>query len=233
MQNSFLRNLGYKLFLVFCLLLSLTAGLLAPFWLRVTNVTVEPKRPVLFLKELKGKSLLLINKNELEQEILRNNPTLMKVEIHKSYPQTLFIKFTTATAIAQLESTPYYYLLSVDGKIIGKRETPIKTLPILKSFQKLRYYESKPGQFITNPDLLYALKTSRLASRYGIDFDYLEITKPNQLKIVGKETISYLNTKKQIAKNLEIVQNITVTLKRKGQVPKVINLFFEKAAYTL
>jgi hypothetical protein len=29
------------------------------------------------------------------------------------------------------------------------------------------------------------------------------------------------------------VQNIIVTLKKKGQVPKVVNLFFEKAAYTL
>jgi len=233
MRNSFLGNLGFKLLLVFCLLTSLAAGLWLPGFMTISEVNVQPNSPTLFWRDVRGESLLLLNTKSFAQELLANNPTLSAVEVSKHYPRTLIINYKKAIPIAQIENQSHYFLLSKEGKIIAKQSMPHKTLPILKSFQKLRYYESRPGQYISNPDLRYALSASQLAPDYGIDYEYLEVSKPSQLKIVGEKTVSYLNTKKQIAKNLKIVQNITVTLKRKGQVPKVINLFFEKAAYTL
>jgi hypothetical protein len=233
MRSSFLSSLVFKVFFGLCLISSLTAGLLLPNLLTITKVIIKPNAHSLVIGQLKGESLLLINQQALKQEIWLNNPVLEKVNLKKSYPHTLLINFQLSKPVAQLESFNKFYLLTKTGKITSITNSSPKKLPIIKSFQRLRYYEGKQGQSISNPDILYALEAAKLIPQYGIDFEYLEISKPFQLKIVGKETVSYLNTKKQIAKNLEIVQNIIVTLKKKGQVPKVVNLFFEKAAYTL
>jgi len=233
MKSSFLSNLIFKIFFGLCLISSLTAGLLLPNLFIITKVILKPNTHSFVISPLKGKSLLLTNLHALKQEILLNNPVLEEVNLEKSYPHTLIINFQLSKPIAQLEDFKKFYLLSNTGKIILITNSVQKKLPIIKSFQRLRYYEGKQGQSISNPDILYALKAARLLPQYEIDFEYLEINKPSHLKIVGKETVSYLNTKKQIAKNLKIVQNIIVTLKNKGQVPKEVNLFFEKAAYTL
>jgi|GEM_PF-1502872 len=233
MRNSFLKNLGFKILLIGALAISLLTGFLIPKYLQISNLVLKPKNLPVFIRDLTGSSLLFIDVKALEEEILANNPTLERVTVTKEYPDTLRITLRLGMPIAQIESLSKYYLVNKKGKILKIKRTADLSLPILKSYQKLRHSQSQPGQLLTNPDLLYALLVVKLAPQYEIDFKYLEISKPTELKIVGGKTITYLNTKKQIAKNLEIMQNIIVALNRKGQIPKEINLFFEKAAYTL
>jgi cell division septal protein FtsQ len=180
-------------------------------------------------------NILLLNLNEVQQTILANYPHYRSIKIKKVFPDRLHISIEVEKVVAQLLNNGNYIMLSKDGKIIKQRQKETPFIPTIKYFQVLREYETKPGVYLKQQEINYALKLISKKKQFPIKFSTININKNNQLQIVENEDLPRitLSTRKQIDKNAIILHNILKSFDIKGIKPNEINLLFDIPSFTL
>lgn len=187
------------------------------------------------IKPLYGQNIMVFDISELQNRIKAQNPLIREVSVTKLYPQTLVISTQPEKAIAQIPNQDLFLLVNERGKVIKTQPKAKQTLPLISFYQTLRTHETRPNYVLKSQDLQYALKLVSKKQQMPFELKQITIAKPGQIQIIPEADLPVvvITQKKNIAKNLYILQNIIKSLSKQGSRPKKIDLQFEKPVVTL
>lgn len=235
-QKNFLTSFLTKLVLFALILASLVIGFILPNQFIINSIKILPKHTkIVGSDQLKNQNLLFLDIQKVKQQLFQDNPYLEKVTINKLYPQQLEIKVKLSRPVAQIKTNSHYLLINQRAKILAKLINPDPKLINISYYQKIRSFESRPGQTLINQDLVAAILVVAKGQEQNFNLERVNIPIPGQIqaKLTNRQTLITFSSKKNIAKSWTIVHNILRSLKIKGQSPKEINLLFEKPYYIL
>lgn len=178
--------------------------------------------------------MLLMDEKKISDYIARIDPTVRRVTILKQFPQTIVITVIEDLAVAQIINGDKFLLIDSQGKILktaGKKAD----LTVISYYQRLRAFESKPGTVLSQPEIGKALEIVQVKKQLPDKLRLIKIPQPKRITLtfVDLPLTVVLNTEKDIAKNVFILQNIIKGLDRKGVRPSVVNLEFDKPVITV
>ena len=161
LKQFFHRNLPKIKFYVLILIIALAvfAVLLyldLVFEIKTIKLSGNDKQnSILGLENIQGENLILLSTEKVRQTINLNNPAFSVQEINKQYPDKLKIKLVKLEPVALLILNSGLAKLSGEGKVLQKikfdplKEKPRFAYPLLNFYQKLDYYQIKPGSYLT------------------------------------------------------------------------------------
>jgi len=224
-----------RVLLLGSLILSFALGFWLVNYLQIKKIVNPNQVPISLIKPIYGQNIVLFNITDFQNQIKANNPLVREVLVNKTYPQTLIVKTRPEKGVAQLENKDQILLLNDQGKILSLHQKLKAKLPLISYYQTLRTHETKPNALLKNQDLQYALKLINKKDDLPFELKQITIKKPGQILIIPVEDspLIIINHKKNIAKNLYILQNIIKSLTKQGTKPKKIDLQFDKPIVTL
>lgn len=212
------RRFGRLFFaIIFALLLTVGLGIAIQKQFRIQKVEVVGAQITVVIDEDKmNKNLLFFPAQKVRMEFLAQNPLLKDIHIRKKFPHTIEIIAYTRNPVARVALSDREVVVDGNGVILGSSQTEHQRLPIImgigednESLQwSLTIINGVADIFsITNID-----STTLLAKANGIDIYF-----PQSEIILGK---------------VATLQTLITGFRIKGNLPKVIDLRFDKPIVT-
>lgn len=234
-ENNSSKNSKTNKFLVFLiLLLFIVFGMISSFFLKIKVVEYKDKANKFTFNRFLNKNLFFLNIKHEEAKILKQYPFLKEVKLTKKYLNKLKVDYLEEIAIAFIQSGSQFFLLNENGKIVEKTSKKPNSEIEIQYFQKLRQYEAKVGTVMSKTEVLTALHLIQKQQQIPYSFNLIKISSLNKVTIITKSGLEIIvDSKKDIAKSLNILQNIDRILNIKGIKPRIINIQAEKPFFSL
>lgn len=126
------------------------------YYFRVEHIVVEGTKQLSSLHMYDNKSLFFINPINMQQQIIKNNPTIQEARVRIEYPQTLHISVIESAPVAKLVLQDGTILLSQTGKILAKQSESSDKLVAIIHYQPLYNRNFKVGQVIDMKEVVDA-----------------------------------------------------------------------------
>lgn len=175
-----------------------------------------------------SKNILLLNADEVQKHILSRNPHFNQVNVSKKYPGTLLIVVSFRTPYANFAVDKGFFILSDDGKIIKKSQSPVKDLPIIKYYQKFNFSSWQSGDNIQYKDIATSIKFLKDALDLGLAIDTIDIKGTNMIALRVKEKSILFTTEKDEKIQGYQFKTIVKKLKIEGRDFTVLDVRFDK-----
>lgn len=191
-------------------------------------VGIEKSDDINGINILKGKNILLIEKNKIEDIIKEKNPYVAEVRLKKYNPDSLTIVIKKYKPFIAMESVEGYFILSNTARILEKQKEKPEELSVLASYNKYHFQIYQKGQYIDTEENLTAIKTAEKLNKIGFPVNTVDIRSLNMIVLTGENFDIIISAEKDIDTILEEIDSILLNLKRKNKKFKVLNLRFEK-----
>ncbi len=127
------------------------------------------------LAELNMQNLLFLKTATVGKKLVQQNPQIEKVTIQKNYPNKITIYVQTYQPIADLQTSPGFFVLGNDGRIIAKIKKNPPALPLIHYYQQFYYYQNNAGDYISYPDLKAAIFFLNKLNTLNVRVDTIDI----------------------------------------------------------
>lgn len=182
--------------------------------LTVQRIEIQGIDKLYAISSLYGRYLPLLDEEEIEEALIKANPTVETLTLTKKLPDTLVVVAKKRAAIAALEVDGGFFILSKDAVLLLKDRQPIEktNLPKILYYQKFNLTEYAAGESIEIKDIAVGLFFIEKIENMGILVDRLDIVSPRMLLLVSKNGKKYLFTTE---KDEEIqVEQVSLLLKK-------------------
>lgn len=237
-----LRNLSLKQFIRFNLryfLIGLISigGFIGMVYIynfySIAQIEVFTPQPLNGLRFIQKENLMLLDLKKVEKMLYERNPDIHKLTVEKIYPNTLRISsIERLKPMAYLSAGEGYFLLTEDGKIIGKVRDKKTDFPILTYYQKFPFQSYQAGQTLSYKDITYSLFFLKKAQQMGLKINSIDIAGFHMLGLYTEDKTIFFTTEKD--KNNQVFQFETIIrqFKIEGKDFTTLDLRFEKPIVT-
>lgn len=236
--NFFHRRLSIFYLLIRIILILILVVIIAIFifnFFKIKKINNKSQYQINHLEKYIDTNILLIDRHDLENQIVTDNSHLESVSIEKIYPNTLNIIAKKEIPAGYLVVGGGYYQISKTGKVLEKLKKLTDSslnLPIINFYQKYNYYQYNIGEKIINHDILASVEILLFFKKYKLSTKTIDIASSDMI-LLHSGGISYIfSTKKDIRTQLNVLIYIYKKIKQENLSVKRIDLRFDKPILT-
>jgi hypothetical protein len=176
---------------------------------------------------LYNENLLLIDVKKVEQELIRRNPLVKKVDIYRKFPSTLTIVVQLSTPFAYLQIEKGYIVLSKEGKILSFVQKASQ-MPIIQYYQIFKQEEFSLGDSLNYKDIQVSIYFLEKMARLGFVIETVDINSLNVILFKNGEKKYFFSVEKDKELQYQTLKTILEYFKKENKDYKSIDLRFDK-----
>lgn len=234
LPGTFVKNYRWRILFVFLTCIFAVGGYAVNEDLGIDHISLVGKQKehnISGVETLKGRNLLIINTDQVEEILVTQNPFLQSVRLQKSYPNKITLELSYYEPIVYLAVRDGYYLLSRDGRILKKMredESDMLSYPVVKYYHSIPYVSHQAGEYIDTPEVTDTLHVYEEAQLLGLEIQDVDIQSYHMIALNGKEVSVYFSAEKDKEIVSEEMKRILRQLKIDGTTFRALNLRFER-----
>lgn len=219
--------------MTFLLLISLVIFLSRSAFFRITNIVCEKdnlpcneQEKNIFLNFF-GQNILGFEPNKKNNQIKQQQPQLGKITYQKIWPNKLVIKITSRIPFASLTvNEKDWYSIDIDGYIFDKKQETEADLPQIIS--QNNDLDLKPGK-IDSSLITISLTIIESLKENLIDLEKIVLNNRQEATLyLASPVIATLSARKDVSMQVDSLQFILRQSKIEGNLPRFIDLRFDK-----
>ena len=225
------RNVNFLISVLFLAVIFGICLLLLPQivdFFSVSQIKVIGTKKINGVDSYKGELIFLINQEKMQKKLYDTNPRFQSVLVEKRWPNEIMVNVVENKIIGTLLGGGGYFVLASDGRIVGKSQDCCRFYPLIKSFEKINFASSLPGDKIDSKDILYSLYFTEKLASLNFELQTIDISGFDVLVCKSKESIFYFTTSKDMVLQIDQVRATTDYLRRRGQKLSSIDVRFDK-----
>lgn len=170
-----------------------------------------------------------MNAEDLEQNLLENNPSISSISIFKQYPDSLFLNAVELRPVAILYIADGALLLAEDGTVLEKFRTKDETdVPVITYYQPIYFNQHPIGEVFDQDDILATTYFADQMLQLGLAVTTIDITNENMIVLHTDEFSVLVTSERDIESQYQDFAYAYKQLKREGTAFTDIDIRFDK-----
>lgn len=195
----------------------------------IRKVQIEGVQDIKGIDSLQNQFLPLVNAEDLEQNLLENNPSISSISIFKQYPDTLFLNAVELRPVAILYIADGALLLAEDGTVLEKFRTKDETdVPVITYYQPIYFNQHPIGEVFDQDDILATTYFADQMLQLGLAVTTIDITNENMIVLHTDEFSVLVTSERDIESQYQDFAYAYKQLKREGTAFTDIDIRFDK-----
>lgn len=195
----------------------------------IRKVQIEGVQDIKGIDSLQNQFLPLVNAEDLEQNLLENNPSISSISIFKQYPDSLFLNAVELRPVAILYIADGALLLAEDGTVLEKFRTKDETdVPVITYYQPIYFNQHPIGEVFDQDDILATTYFADQMLQLGLAVTTIDITNENMIVLHTDEFSVLVTSERDIESQYQDFAYAYKQLKREGTAFTDIDIRFDK-----